>query len=77
MKIRFISFVALILLALLAQGCASMVMPYNEAPLCNKGIYGGYCASLSEVYDAVSEDIKKNRSYVGPIVHCNGDDKCQ
>jgi hypothetical protein len=31
-----------------------MIMPYAEEPLCRKGVEGGYCGSLSDVYDAVS-----------------------
>jgi hypothetical protein len=43
-----------ILIALLLSACASMIMPYAEEPLCRKGVEGGYCGSLSDVYDAVS-----------------------
>ena len=31
-----------------------MIMPYAEEPLCRKGVEGGYCGSLSDVYDAVT-----------------------
>lgn len=43
-----------LLLALLLSGCASMIMPYAEEPLCRKGVEGGYCGSLTDVYDIVS-----------------------
>jgi hypothetical protein len=42
------------LLVLLLNGCASIIMPYADEPLCRKGVEGGYCGSLSDVYDAVT-----------------------
>jgi len=66
MKKIIISFMLVLSLAILATGCASLVVPYHESPACNKGITGGYCTGLSEVYDVVSEDIRQNGAYMGP-----------
>ena len=46
----------LLALCLFLCGCASILMPYESEPLCYKGITGGYCGSLSEVYQVVSHE---------------------
>jgi len=40
-------------------GCSSMLMPYNEEPLCNKGVQSGWCGSVSEIYEDMEENPKK------------------
>jgi hypothetical protein len=55
----------LLSIAILTAGCASVVVPYNETPLCSKGITGGYCASLTDVYDEVNKEIKESGAYAG------------
>jgi len=54
MKRIILTAILLSAFALLLSGCASMIMPYAEEPLCRKGVEGGYCGSLSDVYDAVT-----------------------
>lgn len=39
----------------LFNGCASILMPYAEEPLCKKGISGGYCGNLSEIYEVTKD----------------------
>lgn len=59
--------VGLLLFLLLAGagGCASIVMPYAEAPLCSKGVAGGYCGTVTdvnEVTDREMDERKKNKT---------------
>lgn len=51
MKQSLIVLIICVSLCLFSFGCASLVMPYAEEPLCKKGIAGGYCGSLSDVYE--------------------------
>ncbi len=66
MKNGVYMFFLILSVAVLTSGCASIVIPYHETPLCSKGVTGGYCASISEVYDAVTEDIIEHGMYEGP-----------
>lgn len=43
------------------SSCSSMLLPYHEEPLCRKGVSGGFCGSLSEIY----EDMEKNPQKYG------------
>ena len=51
--------VAITLLAGLS-GCASMVMPYSDTPLCKKGAAAGYCGSITEVYEETNNEVRKD-----------------
>lgn len=57
MKKIFILALAFILSVIFLSGCASLILPYEEEPLCRLGVEGGYCGSLSDVYDAVSYEM--------------------
>lgn len=57
MKNIYILAVALFLSVMFLSGCASLILPYEEEPLCRLGVEGGYCGSLSDVYDAVSYEM--------------------
>lgn len=46
--------IVVLMLSLVLSSCAVM-MPYAEEPLCRKSVSGGYCGSLSDVYDATNE----------------------
>ena len=48
---------ALIITALCTLTACSIVMPYQDQPLCSKGRVGGYCGPLNEVYDVTTQDI--------------------
>ena len=41
-------------------GCASMVMPYSDTPLCKKGAAAGYCGSITEVYEETIRDVRQD-----------------
>jgi len=59
MKITILSVLAL----LLFSGCGKILLPYEEAPLCNIGIGQGYCGSVSNVYDKTTEDEEYEYEY--------------
>ena len=40
-------------------GCASMVMPYSDTPLCKKGATAGYCGSITEVYEETTREVRQ------------------
>ena len=42
------------------SGCASMVMPYSDTPLCKKGAAAGYCGSITEVYEETLRDVRQD-----------------
>lgn len=47
-------------------GCASVVMPYAENPLCSKGAAGGYCGTVTDVNEVTDREIderKKNKNH--------------
>lgn len=52
--------IALLLLSL-GSGCTKVVLPYKDEPLCSKGVTGGYCGSLSEVYNAVTAEMDSKK----------------
>ena len=45
----------------LLVGCTKLIMPYAEEPMCRKGIVGGYCGSITEVYDVTTEEMKRKK----------------
>lgn len=59
---RFTMFTAL---CLLATGCAGVLVPYHDEPLCRKGSTGGYCGSVTEVYDAVTGELERKTGTAG------------
>jgi len=51
----------LIMLAVFSSGCSftKILLPYEEQPLCAKGVGKGYCGSLSDVYQqSIKEEVK-------------------
>jgi hypothetical protein len=48
---------ALIIMVLCGLAACSIVMPYQDHPLCSRGRVGGYCGPLNEVYDATTQEI--------------------
>lgn len=68
---RIVGLVLSLLGVALCTGCTSIVLPYHEEPLCRKGVTGGYCASMTEVYDEISKDMKQNKKYRGPQTMCD------
>lgn len=42
-------------------GCASMVMPYAENPLCSKGQVGGYCGTVTDVNEITDKEMDKRK----------------
>lgn len=57
-----------ILLVLIAGftlcSCSTMgkaLLPYEENPLCNRGKDGGYCGSLSDVYEHIEKQEEENK----------------
>ncbi len=53
-----LSGLALTMLTVLG-GCASMVMPYSDTPLCKKGASAGYCGSITEVYEETTREVRQ------------------
>lgn len=62
----FVKLIVAISIWLGLYGCASIVMPYHEDPLCKRGVAGGYCGNLTEIDDYVEQKYlnKKNRRAV-------------
>ncbi len=56
---RYTFFALAISLLIGSAGCASMVMPYSDTPLCKKGAAAGYCGSITEVYEETSRDVRQ------------------
>lgn len=55
--------IALLLLLLLAGafGCAGIVMPYAESPLCVKGVAGGYCGTITDVNAVTDREMEERK----------------
>ncbi len=51
----------LILLLTGMSGCASIVMPYAENPLCSKGQAGGYCGTITDVNEVTDREMSMNK----------------
>jgi len=51
----------LILLLAGMSGCASIVMPYAENPLCSKGQAGGYCGTITDVNEVTDREMSMNK----------------
>jgi hypothetical protein len=68
--------ISAVVVTALCSGCASLMLGYSEEPLCRKGVYGGYCASMTEVYDEVTKELKLNKKYRGPQVACDDPTTC-
>lgn len=54
--IRPVMLLAIALCFSLFVAACSTMMPYADEPLCRKSVSGGYCGSLSDVYDATVRD---------------------
>lgn len=61
---------ATILFAL--TGCASMIMPYSDTPLCQKGAAAGYCGSITEVYEITNSEVRQSVSDKRKVSACAG-----
>ncbi len=63
MRLFLILLILLSFLTMSLCGCASLLLPYEEEPLCKLGVEGGYCGSLSDVYEAVNNQqcLEKNK----------------
>ena len=51
----------LILITVITSSCSftKMLLPYEEQPLCAKGVGKGYCGSVSDVYqESLREEAK-------------------
>lgn len=56
------SLLSLLLSLLLAlTGCAKIVMPYAENPLCSKGTAGGYCGSITDVNAVTDKEMEERK----------------
>lgn len=55
--------VVMLLFLLLAGafGCASIVMPYAENPLCSKGQAGGYCGTITDVNEITDKEMEERK----------------
>jgi len=51
-----------------SSGCSSVLLPYHENFLCERGKTGGYCGSLREVYEVIKYQEKNNKGGSGPCV---------
>ena len=54
----------LILITVITSSCSftKMLLPYEEQPLCAKGVGKGYCGSVSDVYkESLKEEVKSER----------------
>jgi len=51
----------LILLLITMSGCASIIMPYTENPLCSKGQAGGYCGTITDVNEVTDREMNMNK----------------
>lgn len=55
---RLYLLLVLLLCVFAASACSlsKIVLPYEEEPLCKIGYGGGYCGSITDVYDRVDKD---------------------
>ena len=54
----------LILITVVTSSCSftKILLPYEEQPLCAKGVGKGYCGSVSDVYKkSLEEEVKSER----------------
>ncbi len=44
------------------SGCSKILIPYEENALCNVGKGVGYCGSVSDVYDEITQKEQGNNN---------------
>jgi hypothetical protein len=66
----------LIIITLCILTSCSLLMPYQDQPLCSKGRVGGYCGPLNEVYDVTTQDIDTKNKQQKKGGYTNGTENC-